>query len=180
MSTAIDARMRLFGLTKEEASEVDAASVVGRLALSGEISERQYQAAVRYELTVRSADKAYLAGSVPSGSDLNRSRSHLPEEPGSPTAKRVWGKDLVIWPGTDDEYNAKCKRDIDMSVKCYRALGACADRLARWAVDNIVLENNDLPHAYGELKIGLNALAHLFKLPLDMKRYRPPRLEDTA
>lgn len=142
----IDARQRIWGMTEQQASFPEAGSVVGRLRLSRTISAAQAEAALKYAETMALADAAILAKRIGSSGDLNRSRGHDDSD------------------GTEPGYVAKCKAAIAKSIECHRALRE-AHQLARWAVDTIVLEDQPIP-ADGELRLGLNALCRVFKIPL--------------
>jgi hypothetical protein len=60
-SVAQETRMRLFNITKDDASQPEAHSVVGRLKLSGEISPDQYEALDRFICSHQSYMKAIQA-----------------------------------------------------------------------------------------------------------------------
>lgn len=146
-SVGIHARQRVFGLTLDDARKEEAGTVIGRLLITKEISAPQFEAAKRYEEIVRLADAAILLSrNPPSAGDLNRSRGHDASE------------------GDDPAYVAKCTLANRDANNCWRALKE-AGQLCRWAVDSFVIENQNV-QALGELRVGLNALCRVMKIPM--------------
>lgn len=62
-SVAVEARMRLYGLPEAVARQGEAGTVIGRMRLSGALSQGQYEATLRYVKTVNAYRKAI--GSTP-------------------------------------------------------------------------------------------------------------------
>lgn len=148
LGVVIGARQRVFGLSEGEAKMMEAGSAVGRLFLAKEISRRQLDAAARYEEAMRLSRWAMLVKPVLSGSDLNRSGSHDNSD------------------GTDPRYVAQCKAAVEQARNCRRALTE-AGSFCMSAVDGIVMDGQDMPSFVGDLRVGLNAIARLFKIPAD-------------
>lgn len=145
MATVIEARQRVFGVSEDDAKKFEAGSVIGRLHLTQEISAAQLEAASRYETVVRLANAAILVKPLSSPGDLNRSRGHDASD------------------GTDPDYIEKCRAAEKQATACWRALRE-SHPLARWAVDTIVVDNQLVP-AIGELRVGLNVLCRVFRIP---------------
>lgn len=66
---AKEARMRIHGVSKEDASQPEAGTVIGRMKLSGELSRAQYEGLLRYTMT---RERYMIAMGVP---DSLRTRS---------------------------------------------------------------------------------------------------------
>lgn len=133
-------------MTEAQAKFPEAGSVIGRLLLAKVVSYPQAEAAMKYAETMALANAAILSKRIGSSGDLNRSRGHDDSD------------------GTEPGYVARCQASIAKSIECHRALRE-AHQLARWAVDTIVLEDQPIP-ADGELRLGLNALCRVFRIPL--------------
>lgn len=147
MSVALEARQRVFLVPETQAKLAEAGSVIGRLLLTREIGRHQFEAARKYEEVVALANAAILARGFPTPGDLNRSGGHDDSD------------------GTEPGYVARCKAATDKANHCWRALRE-AGQLCRWAVDTIVIEDQPVPHAIGDLRLGLNALCRVLKIEI--------------
>jgi hypothetical protein len=144
---ALAARRRVFRLGAEEARRTEAGTALGRLAISGEITRPQYEAAQRYEEVSRRADAALLARRMVSAAELDRSGGG--------------GHDGRA--GDDPAYAARCRAAVKEAERCWRAM-AEAGAACRAAVDMAVLQGSATPAAVGDLRLGLNALARVFRM----------------
>jgi hypothetical protein len=151
MSVALEARERVFGLSPDQARSMPETSPLGRLRATREISMRQYEAGARFQRIAQDYDKAMLAKGVPSGGDLNRSRSFDADD------------------GTEAEYVAWCRKAIARYKDCHRALEDAnrEDRNAAMATKLIAVVGFDKPELVASLRVGLNAIAHVLQLPPD-------------
>jgi hypothetical protein len=158
MSTAIEARKRLFGVTTKQAKDERLGTALGRLAFREFISEKQYQAGVAF-------GELYHAHQILMGmpSPSPRSVAGLlinegifgasPSEPVLEVIERVKRRFADATSVLD-----ACDREQRMSagtrptLLVYRII--CTDQDAmRWAEEDI-----------GNLRIALNALARAFRL----------------
>jgi hypothetical protein len=145
MSPAITARQRQFGVTAAQANDPALGSAIGRLRRAGEITEAQYEAGVEYAKLKERYSRAILAGGLGSPADLDRGGGHDNRD------------------GTDERYVASCRSAYDGMAAARQAL-AEADPLAQRAVDLWVIENQEVHRVIGDLRLGLNALARLFRV----------------
>lgn len=143
----VETRMRLFGLTKADARDQKAGSVVGRLQLSGELSHAQYDAAVEYQRLHDAYKRALTA----------------------PDALRKGTGSGVDVPETD-AYAAWCRQVIARHDAAIRAVQAENCILANRgcnliaALDYVVRRDQALVHLFGDAKLALNVLARHFGL----------------
>lgn len=144
--TARMARIRVFGITAEDAMNPDTATVVGRLKRAGVINAGQLMAAHRYEACVASYRAAIAAPRDRVGSDLNGvgGVSPVPE-------------DEARYIRTRDRYFAAIRAVLDENGLHKNRGGNLPG-----ALDAIVLRDIDVPHLHGDLRLALNALSHYF------------------
>lgn len=87
---ARDARMRLHGVSKEDASQPEAGTVIGRMKLTGELSKAQYEGLIRYSMT---RERYMIAMGVP---DSLRTRSggvmNVASDESDIGAVEAWGR----------------------------------------------------------------------------------------
>ncbi len=151
-SVAEDARMRHYGLSKIDAGKQEAATAIGRLRLTGEISPAQYKDAKRYLDVVLAYQQAIGA----------------PRELGSAgDLERCGGYDARA--GDDPEYIERCAIDrgnMGLARRVLLEVGSLpGNALVPFAVNAWVLEDEESWSTICELRIGLNALANLWKAP---------------
>lgn len=145
LATGLSARQRVLGLSASFARRVEASTVFGRLRLSGAISDHQYLAGEEYHRIVRRYHRAILAKQMTSGGNLDRMGGFDGGE------------------GDEPDYVEQCQRDRRAYGDARREL-LDADPLAQLATDGWILEDKELHGLIGELRIGLNALARLFRV----------------
>lgn len=143
IATALEARRRVFGLSAAEARRPEAVDMLGRLALTGEISEAQLSAGRAYARLRRNYDRALLARRLASAADY--------DGPGGPD-----GRD-----GNEPGYRAWARRMVAAYDAVRRALLECSDPLATTVLDGIVLEERAMWRHVGTLRIALNAVGRV-------------------
>jgi hypothetical protein len=146
MRPAIEARHNHFGFDAKTAKDQMAGSFVGRLRMSREISDQQYQAAVMY-FEVYHEMQVAIGGPKPSGAvNLNATKG-LPGPENVDRAKKA----LADWRAATD---AVQHRQNEL-----RGGGALIA-----ALDYCVLRDQSQTHMTGWLREALNALARHFKI----------------
>lgn len=136
-------RMRIFGLTEQDARDQKASTFIGRLQLTRVISTQQYDAALDYAAIVSAARRAIAA---PDG---------LRDSGGV-------GGDR----GDTAEYAAWCAKAIEKREEAVRAVvrenSLFANRGTNLlaALDYIVIRDEQMWHMVGDVRLALNALAH--------------------
>lgn len=141
MTTAIEARMRLFGLSEVEARLPEASTVIGRMRLCDDLSFDQYFAALRY-IEARNAYHRAI-GTVP-----DTGREPAPLTPGAATHEdfcRVAGR----------RWNA-VRAAIRQVCQDQRSPGPAS------ALDHFLIRDCHVPELVGDLRIALNALHRHF------------------
>jgi hypothetical protein len=149
------ARVRIWGVKPSDSRSQMAGSFVGRLCLSGEISRAQYDALLAYQddcVAYRQAIDSPRGS--PSAVNLNathgRSRSPADDEQFVARAtERYIGSDKKggVCRAIQDK---QC--EVGMTANLWAALSLC------------VMEDKDLPHMVGELRVAANALGKHYKL----------------
>jgi hypothetical protein len=142
---AIATRMRVFGLTEQDARDQKAATYVGRLYLTGQLGKKPYSD------YMWDAAQSYLTA-----------YEHFQRAVKSPDALRtgVGGGDE----GESETYARWCVaavrkwEGITVAVREEQNLHRGANIYA--ALDYLVLRNQEFPHMVGDMRIGLNAVAH--------------------
>lgn len=146
MRTGIEARNRHYGFDAKTAKDQLAGSFVGRLAISGEISTQQLEAALRYCEVYREMQIA-IGGPRASGAvNLNATKGM----PGPENVERS-AKAMAGWRSAVDAV-----QDRQNELRGGGALIA--------ALDNCVLRDEVHPHMVGWLREGLNALSRHFQI----------------
>jgi len=148
VAVARDARRRVFGLSTTDALRPEAGEVAGRLCLSGEITRAQYEAALAYEAMRRNYNRALGARRVVSSSQI------LDPLGGAAPAMRDEAVD-----------EARVRKAIDVHDRVRAALNACSEPLAQMVLDAVVLEGRTMWSHIGTLRVGLNAVGRVLKLP---------------
>ncbi|MCW5714399.1 MAG: hypothetical protein KIT43_07810 [Bauldia sp.] len=136
-----EARERVLLLSRKSGGGVAQASVLGRLAATGEISRRQHQAGARYAGIVREHD-ALLSRNAPQGA-------------GGP----VPGTGIAE--GDEAEARTRYRTAMARYDRCRAALRDAGreDRMAAAVVDAVTVNNWELPELTPALRIGLNHIA---------------------
>ena len=139
--TAVDARMRLFGVPEELAHTDLASSVVGRLRISREINEDQYQAAMKACRAKNDKDRA-----------LGLTQANA--------AKFMGASDNY-----EDWYRIRLQAWDDLKRAVREANAQESNRGANLfaALDHIVFQDREMLHMLGDLRLCLNALNRHFR-----------------
>lgn len=131
---AREARMRLHGISKEDASQPEAGTVIGRMKLSGELSRAQYEGLTRYSMT---RERYMLAMGVP---DSLRTRSggvmNVAPDESDIGAVEAWGKVSGAVSAAQSQSNGNLVA----------------------ALNFMVTKDEYYPHMTGDLRIVSNAL----------------------
>lgn len=142
--TARMARIRVFGIAAEDVMNPDTATVVGRLKRAKVINAGQLKAAYRYEACVMAYRSAIAAPRQPSGEIVGAGSQYLGDE----VERYEWAK---------KRYDGAVKAVMDENaLHIHRGCNFIA------ALQYIVLQDMDLPHMHGDLRLALNALSHYF------------------
>lgn len=144
-----EARQRVFGLSRDQASAMPETSTLGRLVATGEISRRQYEAAALYGEIVRQHDILLGAKRLPRAGDLERQSGHDNED------------------GSSAAYRARYRHAMARYDRCRAALreAAAEDGMASSVVDAVAIADWWLPDLTPSLRIGLNHLARALGVP---------------
>lgn len=147
--TMLEARERVFGLSRKAAETMPETSILGHLAATGEISRRQYEAAARYTEIVREHDILLGAKGLPRVADFDRVSGHDGDE------------------GDGAAYQARYRNAMARYDRCRAALRDASreDRMAGSVVDAVSVNNWGLPDLTPSLRIGLNHLARALDVP---------------
>jgi len=144
---AIDARMRIFNLTKDQAMDQKAATNLGRLAMMGRadgLSQDQYEAALRY-LDVRND---YQKSLLSPGAYFEPNGSVDTSDP--------------------DQYSEWCKRVKKSYDAAHKAIQETQDQHRSenlWAaLQFIIVQDEMMPHMLGAARLVCNALHRHFML----------------
>jgi hypothetical protein len=159
MHTALTARWRLHGVKLSECKDQRAGSIIGRLRMMHEaglkagvetpdgLSGPQYEAALKYQEVAEAHARVVCAPKGMGAADLNRV--------GGPSVDSA----------ARDAKDAKVERDYEAMRT---VIHNCQSQLRSWAIftalDLIVGQDRDEPRRYGDLRVGLNALARHFEL----------------
>lgn len=159
MHTALVARWRLHGVKPSDCKDQRAGSVIGRLRMQHEAQSKagvsspdglslvQYEAALRWLELSEAHARVVCAPKGAGAADLNRV--------GGPSVNSA----------ARDAKDAKIERDYEAMRT---VIHNCQSQLRSWAIftalDLIVGQDRDEPRRYGDLRVGLNALARHFEL----------------
>jgi hypothetical protein len=146
---ALDARTRVFDLTRTQAAEMGESGFLGRLMATKELSRRQYDTAAAYLELNREYDRLHPVKGFTEAGNLDRGGGFD-------------GSD-----GSEEWYLAKFRRTSAKHKACREALAATStvDAHARQVTDNVVLKGYEMPAHIPSLRIGLNALARPLDIP---------------
>ena len=152
-AVVMDARERVFGLSKKQAARMRDSSELGRLEATGEISIRQYRAGHKYISVVQERNRMVEIKSYPLAGDLDRQAGHDSEDGVGPSPKSVRYRDRFD----------KAKERWDLCQGALRSTNS-QDRLAASVVDAVCMADWALPDMVASLRIGLNALVRALGL----------------
>lgn len=138
----IEARVRVHGVAPEVSRDQRAGSFIGRLCMSGEITQRQYEAALIYLEDRRNYLMAIRAPRDPSGVDLNRVQGNSTGQENVSFARRSFARWQEV---------STCVQARENEL---RGVGAMIR-----AFDTCMVRDIDAHHLVGWLREGLNALA---------------------
>jgi hypothetical protein len=142
----VEARHRLFGIPPADCRDQMGGSFVGRLALAGELTDRQYEAAKAYL-------ESYLAMAAAAGSPRQPGAVNLNATKGLPGPENVERSRRAM-----QEWEAATKA-VQTRQNEIRRLGALIA-----ALRSCVIEDQQLPHMVPWLIYGLDALADHYRI----------------
>lgn len=157
-----EARQRVHGLSKEDSMRPEAADRIGRAALAGYLassnnpeeaqreSDRLLEAARLYQSAKANYERSLQVRRIRSSSSID------------PAPKGFDGAD----PFDDPAYEEWCKRVRENYEGARRALNRTDDYMSMMVVDAVVLEDAPMMEWLKPLRIGLEALAEYFRLPV--------------
>lgn len=144
--TAYEARTRLFGVSRSQAAAMPETSFLGLLRASDAISQRQYDAAMKFRQVMEDYHREHPIKGYPHVDPLHGGGGYEGEP-----SERDWYQWRRAWDGFDMANVALMK--------------ACAvDHRARAVVEAVVLNDAWQPHTVDALKIGLDHIADAFGL----------------
>lgn len=143
----IEARIRVHGVAPEASRDQRAGSFVGRLCMSKEISQRQYEAAMVFLEDHRNNAMAIAAPRDPSGVDLNRVHGNSVKEENVEFYKRATRR----WRDAQAVIQER-QNELRGQGAIYSALYTC------------VIRDTEAHHMVGWLREGLNALAKFYQI----------------
>jgi hypothetical protein len=147
MSVAKEARQRVHGVAAKDSATELAGTVCGRLLLTGKLTPEQHDAALAYQNTYATYQRAIDA-------------------PRPPKAVEIGGS---TGGSAHDMTRAQAERAVDRWEKAKAVLGGLdavqrGTAVAYAACDYIVLQDKELPHLIRHLRLGLDALARHYGL----------------
>ena len=143
MSVAVDYRKNVLGVKPSEALNQKAATLIGRLCLSGAISPEQWQAGEDYHALV---EAMYAAANAPRGFK-SAGAGGTPQLDEEEEARR---------------YRA-VKAKFDAANAAVEDRAPVAERIERFkALRLFIVDQVDQPSMHGTLRTALNGLAHHF------------------
>lgn len=147
MSVAIEARQRVWGLSRDASRDQMAGSAIGRYCLAEKIKLEQYDAAMAY-LAEREEYHRYIVPPRPPGAvDPNATHGRALTEENEARVRHV----MASWATT----NAAI-RDAQLAIR--------NDGNLRGAIDAVLIRDVQLDHLLGDIRIALNALARRYGL----------------
>lgn len=150
MALAIDARQRLFGLSREEARDQRAGTFIGRLCLlserGGGITQLQYDALCAWEESARENSMVISGPKDDAAFDLNRVHGRAGDEDGGQSI-RVRARHRAAELAIMDK-----QAELRGTVNLFAALYECVQR------------DREHFHLLGDLRVAANALARHYGL----------------
>ena len=144
-TVAVEARMRLLGISREKAKQQETGTAIGRRIGPGGINIDQHEVLVEANIAHRNYLWAINVGQQRSASDFSGAGGYDGNE------------------GTDPEYIERCRRDV-RKWKEKRRWILDASPLAMMAFETWVIEDKEAWSLLGELRLAANALIRLRKL----------------
>ena len=144
---AVEARERVYGLTRAAAKLSEAGDALGRLYLNKLVSRAEMEAGRQYEMLRRSVDSISMTKRIVSSADWDRMRGFDGDEGDNPAYI-----EYCEW--VDRRYYESRKALLD------------AGPLVMPAVDWWVIEGTEAWAVLGSLRLGLKALAELYRITL--------------
>ena len=161
VSIAVKARMQHHGVPADRARDPLMGAALGRHFRSGVITEEQHAAGIRFGIVADAYARAMQVKRVRSASDFNG--------PFGSSDDGIYGHDGTTTHESDEqrrrreEYEAWFQRATGDYRNARSALLA-ADPLALMVVEAVCMEDRDMPTSVGELRVGLNALARMWRI----------------
>lgn len=146
LSTVLDTRMRLFGLSETDARDQKAGSFIGRLYLSAQISRAQYEALTMW------GESAYANAAITPG----------PKGDTALDPNRVAGISWAENEERDNKIRERHKKYVKAVQEKQNELGLSANLFG--ALYECVQRDRDHYHLLGDLRAAANALAKHFQL----------------
>lgn len=146
MHVGKEARERVHGVRSEDSGTELAGTVCGRLLLQGSINRQQLDAATELQSAYAAYQRAIDAPPLPRAVNIGGASGSAPEMSTAQCAKAIgrWKAAKAVLVG------------LDIANRGASVVNA--------AVDYIVLQDKYLPHMFGDLQLGLNALARHYGL----------------
>lgn len=143
MRTAIEYRQRVFGISPVDVRDQKAATLLGRLCLSGAVSEAQWQAG---EDWLKLVNSVYSAVNAPRGFRTAGSMA------------------LALDEDAETERYRLIKARFDAANAAIEEHAPVVERIARMRVlTSVVVNEVDVPTLHGTLRMALNGLVRYFK-----------------
>jgi hypothetical protein len=140
-----DTRVRLFNVAPEDSAQPEAGSVIGRMKLTGEISADQYEAFIRYNMTIERYRSAMM-----SPDSLKTRRGgvmNIPDDESDIAAVAAW---------------TSLKNAITAEQRFHRG-----NLMA--PLNFIVSRNEEHPHMVGDLRVVGNVLSRFYGIAFQRK-----------
>lgn len=146
-AVVLEARQRVFGVSPTVSRLMPETSFLGRLRAQNEISQRQYDAAMKYREAEQLYDSLHPVKGYPQAGNLDRGGSFDGRE-------------------VDQDYIDRFTLALTRHQRCATALRGTAsvDAHAEAVTKNVVLKGYEMPMHIPTLRIGLNALAKVLGL----------------
>lgn len=155
VSSVLDARQRVYGVPGKAMRE---SSEIGRLLATGEITDLQFRALTKYRRAVHRYDEAMKAPKLVSATEV-LSKSIASDGPADDRPRRPFDS-----MGNSDEYVEWVDYAREIYMDCRRALRAVPDPVTLSVVDIVAVSDLSCPHYVGALRLGANALVHVFRI----------------
>lgn len=147
MQVGKEARQRVLGVSAADSGTELAGTICGRLLLQGSISREHMDAALAFQQTYAQFQRAMDSPRQPKAVQIGAATGGEAHDMSPAQAKVA----IANWKNAKDVLH-----NVDIEAR-----GTC---LAYAACDYIVLQDRFLPHMFGDLRLGLNALARHYGL----------------
>lgn len=154
MGTVINARQRVFGLSKEEAALPEAGHVIGRLLRENNFAMSAQQGADMKAAALEFHERRFALDRAMDFRRLGTATNYVDGRGGTPGGQ-----------GDEPEYVAACNAAKRAYEPLRRAILECGDPQAMNALEMVVLEDR-MPHSemmMGALRCGLNAIHRVMR-----------------